>query len=76
MSADKRQLSRIVSRMITRIDLNPFDDGRGGKATNPIITLDDGAQIGFSVQETETGEYGIEINYFRAGLGKKKGARS
>jgi hypothetical protein len=30
-------------------------------ATDPIIELDDGTTVSFLTQETETGEYGIEL---------------
>lgn len=44
---------------IVRVELNPFDDGRGGHAYNPVIVLADGSRLRFEVQETESGEYGV-----------------
>ena len=48
-------------RTITDIRVERFRDGRGGWAESPILLLDTGARIYFSVQETETPEYGIKI---------------
>jgi hypothetical protein len=53
----KRQL---VGRRIVDFHPGVFDDGRGGTAHEPRITLDDGSQLYFIVEETE-GEYGIFI---------------
>ena len=52
--------AKIVGRKIVEFKLQPFDDGRGGIAYDPIITLDDGSFLAFDVIETEVGEcYGI-----------------
>lgn len=53
-------MNRIVGRTITRLQLEPFPDGRGGTAYTPSITLDDGSFLTFSVQETES-MYGIGV---------------
>lgn len=52
---------QLIGRKILLVDLRAFDDGRGGRAFAPEITLDDGSTLSFVVQETETGEYGIEM---------------
>ncbi len=44
---------------IVRVEMNPFDDGRGEHAYNPVIVLADGSRLRFDVQETESGEYGV-----------------
>jgi hypothetical protein len=54
----KRQL---VGRRIIDFDPGTFDDARGGKAHDPVITLNDGSVLSFSVEETDTGNYGIRI---------------
>ena len=51
----------LVGRTIVAVDLGRFADGRGGWAFQPVITLDNGRRLTFSVQETDTGEYGVEL---------------
>lgn len=63
MKATKRDL---VGRKIVAINWQPFnpnlgDSNRPNRATDPILTLDNGRKLWFVVQETEVGEYGIEI---------------
>ena len=53
--------SRLVGRTITRVVLHPFDNGRLGTVTDPCITLDDGTELKFVVQETEGSEYGVSL---------------
>lgn len=43
----------LVGRTIVAADLRPFSDGRGGKAYRPVLTLDNGATVEFTVQETD-----------------------
>jgi hypothetical protein len=50
-----------MGRRIVGVRLNKFKDGKGGWATNPVLTLDNGLKVSFVVQETDVGEYGIEI---------------
>lgn len=47
-------------RKVKRALLNPHSDGRGGVAYDPAIVFEDGTLVRFVVQETDTGEYGIE----------------
>jgi len=61
----QRQANLLVGRRIDQIKLHPFDDMRGGIATDPTIQLDDGSVIQFVVQETETGEYGVKLEIVR-----------
>lgn len=55
--------TKLLGRRIRGVFLRPFPDGRGGEAYNPSLLLDDGARLTFSVQETESGEYGVTIDY-------------
>lgn len=53
---------QLVGRRIVAVDFRPFPTGRGrGRATNPVITLDDGSVLTFEVEETEGLDYGVEI---------------
>jgi hypothetical protein len=63
----------LVGRTITAVDLNPFPDGRGGNAFDPVFTLDDGSKVSFETTETESQTYGIRIER-RPGGSKSKGA--
>lgn len=55
-----------VGQKIVAFELNPFPDGRGGTAYNPVITLGNGAQIKFEVTETEDAvEYGVTPRYVK-----------
>ena len=54
--------SQLVGRRIVAVDLRPFNDGRGGTTTAPLLKLDDGTSIWFSVHETETDSYGIVMH--------------
>jgi len=53
----------LTGRTIIEVDLQPFKDGRGGTVYNPVLTLDNGAEISFIVQPTDVGRYGIGIGY-------------
>lgn len=53
--------SHLVGLTIVAANLRPFDGGRSSPAFNPVLTLSDGSKITFLVQETEVGEYGVEI---------------
>jgi hypothetical protein len=61
----KRITKLLLGRRIEHVILNEFDSGRVDVpvAHDPTIILDNGASIRFVVQETEVGEYGIEIVY-------------
>jgi hypothetical protein len=80
MNAKERRTARavarsLVGRTIAAVDLNEHDDGRGGTATDPRITLDDGSFLTFSVQETE-GDYGIEVTRHVRGARRRGGTRT
>lgn len=59
--------SVIAGTKIQKIELNEFDDGRGDTAYNPVIHLEDGTSILFTVTETEIGEYGVSPAVWRYG---------
>jgi hypothetical protein len=52
---------------IDKIVLNGFSDGMNGVTFNPVICLENGCTIQFSVVETEIGEYGIVPTIFQNG---------
>lgn len=57
----------LKGRRIVEVKWNSFKTGRSvgrgqGWTTDPVFILDDGSKVGFSVQETEVGEYGISVN--------------
>jgi hypothetical protein len=59
----------IVGKTVARVDLNPFDDGKGATAHAPVIYFTDGSSISFSTEETDMEGYGISINYLeRTGM--------
>lgn len=59
----------LVDRHITGYDAWRFQGrrsirGRGRQvAHDPVIFLDNGASLSFTVEETDGGEYGVCINY-------------
>lgn len=57
----------LIGRTITDVQMNPFPDGHGGTAHDPRITLDDGRELMFVTQETDTGDYGVALMAFRKG---------
>ena len=57
--ARKRDL---IGRTITAVDFRPFGDGRGGRAYDPVFTLDNGQRVYFTVQETDVGEFGVRVD--------------
>lgn len=57
---------RLRGKTVARALLRPFDDGRGGRAYDPIVSFTDGSALRFVVQETEGGEYGVQLVYMPA----------
>jgi len=53
----------LIGRKIIAVDLRRFHTGRHDApwSTDPILTLDNGRKLYFSTQETEVGEYGVEL---------------
>lgn len=60
MRMNKRWL---IGRTIVDVELNPFSDGRGSIAHDPVITLDNGAKLAFQTEETDDLDYGVNIIY-------------
>ncbi len=59
----------IIGKTVARVEMNPFSAGgygRGETAHNPRIYFTDGSSIAFHTEETETGEYGTDIDYRKA----------
>jgi hypothetical protein len=56
---------RLRGRRIVKVRVRRFNANINKKgvvwATDPIIELDDGTLISFLTQETEVGEYGVEL---------------
>ena len=61
MSSHKATARDLIGRTIISVDFCRFDNGRGGKATDPVLTLDTGQRVWFSTQETESSGYGTSI---------------
>ncbi len=53
----------IVGKTVASVEMQPFDDGCGGKAFDPVIRFTYGSLITFFTQETDVGEYGTDIVY-------------
>lgn len=66
MKAEPRKAPlRLRGRRITRVDWRRFSAGPGHNhkiTTDPVIYLDDGSYLTFSVAETDGGEYGIDVS--------------
>ena len=59
MSVNPRHL---IGKKIVAVDMQPFDDGKGGTAHDPVITLDDGSRLCFITEEIDSGDcYGVDI---------------
>lgn len=59
----------IIGKTIEAVNMRPFarGDERGGVAHDPEIVFTDGSSIMFTTEETEVGEYGTAISYYKAG---------
>lgn len=57
----KAQPRHIEGKTIKKLALNPFPNGRGGQLFAPVITLEDGSTLRFTVQEGESC-YGVRID--------------
>lgn len=60
----------IVGKTVERVEMFPFDDGRGGTAHRPVVFFTDGTKIFFAAEETER-EPGVDISYVPAEKGAK-----
>jgi hypothetical protein len=68
LDPQKRKTARALQgKTIARVILNPFDPNREDghcieeMATDPWIVFTDGTRLSFRVQETEFGEYGVDL---------------
>ncbi len=55
----------IIGKTVASVDMRPGPDGRGGTYHTPTIYFTDGSLVWFTTQETEVGEYGTQITYYR-----------
>lgn len=53
-------MAPLVGKRVLRVDLNPFEDGRGGLSMDVSIILEGSLHLTFVVHETEFCEYGID----------------
>lgn len=51
----------LLGRRIVAVNLRPFADGRGGRAFDPLLVLDDGSTLSFGAMETDVGCYGVRV---------------
>lgn len=52
----------LVGRKIVGVDFKrQYDSSRHVNFTQPVLTLDNGCELVFVVQETDIGEYGVTI---------------
>jgi hypothetical protein len=53
----------LIGRTIVDVDWGWFGTGLSHhpRTTDPVLTLDNGRRLSFTVCETEVGEYGIEM---------------
>jgi hypothetical protein len=54
----------VIGKTIAAVEMNAFDDGKRGKAFDPLFIFTDGSSMRVVTQETETGEYGVEPVYY------------
>jgi hypothetical protein len=52
---------KLVGRTITAVTLRAYTDGRGGRTAQPLIHLDDGSVLLFTLHETESLDTGIDF---------------
>lgn len=68
MTKRERQLveRRLLGRSVVAVTWNLFDGEQDGShaipSQQPTLTLDNGARLRFSVDETEIGEYGVALH--------------
>lgn len=65
----------LIGRTIVAVDMQKFHTGRKDRpfSFKPVFTLDNGKMLTFGVDETEVGEYGIDITVWSR---KKKRAEA
>jgi hypothetical protein len=55
----------LKGKVVERVEMNPFSDGRGGMTHDPRIVFTDGSSIRFDVAPTENDEGGVDIRYIK-----------
>lgn len=64
LMSNAERVRKLVGGRITKIRLNPIEDGRGGRTYQPEIfvrkTNGETVRLFFFVRETEVGEYGLQ----------------
>ena len=65
MISTKREVKRLVGKTITDIVLNRTRDKNGRSAVEPVIILNDGTRLYFSVAELED-DYAVTMHEIRA----------
>lgn len=63
LTLEQREVANVLKgKRISRVTMNAFasDDG---PATDPVVWFTDGTCLRFVVQETNGGEYGIDLVY-------------
>lgn len=61
MSTARVRARDLVGRRIIAVEFRQFADGRGGRTSKPMLTLDNGRRVFFLTEETDVGEYGTRI---------------
>lgn len=58
----------IIGKTVAAVEMRPFDadDHTRRKAHDPKIIFTDGSSITFNTEETERGEYGVDVLYWAA----------
>jgi hypothetical protein len=59
----RKSFRRLIGKRVKNVRLNPFQDARG-TYHDPMIEFDGGIILRFLAQETECGEYGVELLVF------------
>jgi len=53
-------LSELIGTTLTKIELHPFDDGRGNTLFDPVFEFSNGSRLRFHVQRDELGRTGVD----------------
>lgn len=59
----------LAGKTIAKVEMHPFQARPGNDRTvahDPTITFTDGSQLRFFAEETEIGEYGVDLLYIPA----------
>lgn len=68
---ERDKIARLKGRKIVRAEVDMFDPMRAGepraRAHDWCLVLDDGTRVRFLTEETETGDYGVDLVLTPAG---------